>query len=52
MDIYAGGVDLPHQVHIYQNKVGVAIPDQIDIRAKSIPRDKEVLITVLPITYL
>lgn len=25
----------PHQVHIYQNKVGVAIPEQIDIRAKA-----------------
>lgn len=32
----------PHQVNIYQSKVGVAISDQINIRAKSIPRDKEV----------
>ena len=30
------------QVNIHQNKVGVAISDQTNIKAKIIPRDKEV----------
>lgn len=31
----------PHQVNSHQSKVGVAISDQMDIGAKSIPRDTE-----------